>query len=135
MIKSPMNAIHNARNPNQGKHYKCLCVCSAGVLRSPTAAEVLSRDPWNFNTRAVGLLEDFALVPISTTLIQWADIIVVMEYSQKEFIEMNADEALHDDWGNKKKIYSLNIPDEFEFRDPELIRLIGERFNKVFIDS
>lgn len=134
MIKSPINALHNANNHFQGTHYKCLCVCSAGVLRSPTAAEVLSRDPWNFNTRAVGLFEEFALVPISTALIKWANVIVTMEHNQKEFIEANADNFLDDEWGNKKKIYSLNIPDEFEFRDPELIRLIGERFNEVFID-
>lgn len=52
--KFVMNRIANASNKFQGSYKRVLCVCSAGLLRSPTAALVLSKDPYNFNTRACG---------------------------------------------------------------------------------
>ena len=62
MIKrNQMGVIFNAY---QGKHKKVLTVCSAGCLRSPTAAHILSSDPWNFNTRAAGISLEYAIVPV-----------------------------------------------------------------------
>ena len=46
---SKMNRLANTQNKYQGKYKKVLCVCSAGLLRSPTAALVLSQEPFNFN--------------------------------------------------------------------------------------
>ena len=51
---SLMNRLGNSKNPYQGDFKKVLCVCSAGLLRSPTAAWVLSNAPFNFNTREIG---------------------------------------------------------------------------------
>ena len=56
-----MNRLANSSNRYQGEYKRVLCVCSAGLLRSPTAALVLSQEPYNFNTRAAGLDEAFAL--------------------------------------------------------------------------
>ena len=50
-----MNRIANSTNPFQKDYKRVLCVCSAGLLRSPTAAYVLSQAPYNYNTRAAGL--------------------------------------------------------------------------------
>lgn len=50
-------------NSAQGRFRKVLCVCSAGVLRSPTAAWVFSNAPFNCNTRSAGT-EDCALVRV-----------------------------------------------------------------------
>jgi len=58
------NRIHNSSNPYQGKFKRVLCVCSAGLLRSPTTAFVLSQEPYNYNTRAAGIVDDYALVPV-----------------------------------------------------------------------
>lgn len=108
------NRKHNSKNPYQGSDKKVLCVCSAGLLRSPTAANVIHRD-FCHNTRAAGLDSDFALIPVDDVLIHWADEIVCMNYEQKL--------KLMDMAGNKTVI-NLDIPDEYEFMNVELQNLI-----------
>ena len=61
---STMNRLANTHNPYQGDFKKVLCVCSAGLLRSPSTAFVLSQDPFNFNTIAAGINEDYALIVV-----------------------------------------------------------------------
>ena len=120
-----MNRIGNSKNEFQGKFKRVLCVCSAGLLRSPTAAFVLSQEPYNYNTRAAGLEELFALVVVDSVLLYWADEIVCMSQKQKEELEIRV------------KVLKLNIPvicldiiDGYAYRDPELIELIKERYNE-----
>ena len=57
-------------NIHQGKASRYLFVCSAGMLRSATAAKVAHS--LGYNARAVGS-EHYALIPISVNLIVWAD--------------------------------------------------------------
>jgi len=116
------NRIFNASNPYQrpDKHRRVLCVCSAGLLRSPTAAVVLASEPFNYNTRAAGITTEYALVPVDDVLLEWADEIVCMESWMAQELEGRTN----------KPIYSLNIPDNFEYRDPELMELIKERYLK-----
>ena len=113
----------NAKNEYQGKHKRVLCVCSAGLLRSPSAAVVLSQPPFNYNTRAAGINPDFALVIVDDYLIHWAD----------EIVCMNAEQAhkLKHDFDCDKTIVNLDIPDEFEYRDPKLMALIKERYEQA----
>jgi predicted protein tyrosine phosphatase len=87
MIKrNQLGVIFNAF---QGKHKKVLTVCSAGCLRSPTAAHILSGHPWNFNTRCAGTSSEYAIVPVTEALIVWADVILVMdEWQQRHINEM-----------------------------------------------
>ena len=79
MIIAKLNQLANVGNPFQGKAKKVLCVCSAGLLRSPTLANVLHRQ-FGFNTRAVGYCQEYALIPISQALIWWADEIVFVNH-------------------------------------------------------
>ena len=116
-----MNRLANCTNRYQGEYKRVLCVCSAGLLRSPTAAFVLSQEPYNFNTRAAGLNPEFALVPVDRVLLEWADEIVVMSAQQAEQIR-----AMLED---EKPIVVLRIPDNFRYRDPELIQLIRESYD------
>lgn len=51
MIKGKKNQLANVGNRFQTKTKKVLCVCSAGLLRSPTLANVLNLK-YGFNTRA-----------------------------------------------------------------------------------
>lgn len=110
-----LNRIHNCDNPYQGDYKKVLCVCSAGLLRSPTAALVLSAPPFNFNTRAAGLDESFALIPVDTVLLAWADEIVCMDKGQADRLRA---------MGFKKNILVLDIEDSYGYRDPQLIKKI-----------
>ncbi len=119
-----LNRIHNSSNPHQGDYKRVLCVCSAGLLRSPTAAWVLSQEPYGFNTRAAGIDFGHALVKVDTVLLSWADEIVVMNDQQGRQVEELGKNVL----GFKTKpLHILNIPDVYAYRHPELIRLIRER--------
>lgn len=124
-----MNRMANCRNPYQGEHKKVLCVCSAGLLRSPTTAMVLSKEPFNFNTRAVGLNEDYALIPIDDVLVRWADVIVCMEEKQAEAIKEMYPET--DTFPPSPSVICLDIPDNFPYRDPKLVELITERCQQM----
>lgn len=117
-----MNRLANATNLFQGKYKRVLCVCSAGLLRSPTAALVLSQEPYNYNTRATGLMKEFALVPVDQVLLHWADEIVCMNPEQAEELR----ERLETD----KPVIVLNIEDRYRYRDPELVEQIKAAYDK-----
>jgi predicted protein tyrosine phosphatase len=114
------NRIGNCHNQFQGKFKKVLCVCSAGLLRSPTAAVVLSQEPFNYNTRAAGMDKEFALIPVDEVLLEWADEIVCME--KVHLLQLKR--------MTKKPVICLEIEDSFEYRNPKLVELIQKKYNK-----
>ena len=126
MSKISMNRLANCTNPYQGDYKKVLCVCSAGLLRSPTAALVLSQKPYNFNTRAAGLQDDFALIPVDDVLLTWADELVCMDQFQKSALECQLLVK-----NMKKPVICLNIEDSYEYRDPKLIKEIKASYEKA----
>ena len=112
--------ILNCKNGYQGDHKKVLCVCSAGLLRSPTAAVVLSQEPFNFNTRAAGMEKIYALIPLDEVLIEWADEIVCMsEHMKSRLSDMTT-----------KPIINLEVPDIYNYRHPKLMQIIKENYLK-----
>lgn len=112
-----LNRMYTAKNPYQGNIKKVLCVCSAGLLRSPTAAWVLSQEPFNYNTRAAGT-EDYALIRVDSVLLHWADEIVCM--TQEQAIKVAR--------MTYKPVINLGIPDNYGYRDKELVELIKENY-------
>ena len=125
---SNMNRIANCHNKYQNVNKKVLCVCSAGLLRSPTAAVVLSNPPYNYNTRAVGCSIEYALIPVDEVLLEWADEIVCMEEEHMDSIYIKF--PLYEG-----PITVLDIPDRFEYRDEELMSLIKERYDESLEDD
>lgn len=121
-----MNRLANCHNRFQGEAKKVLCVCSAGLLRSPTAAWVLSNPPFNFNTRAVGCSEEYALIPVDDVLLTWADEIVAMEPWHRDVILTRLSKLKM-----TKPVRCLDIPDSFERMHPELIEAIKETYGRV----
>jgi predicted protein tyrosine phosphatase len=124
---STLNRIGNVSNRFQGQYKRVLCVCSAGMLRSPTAALVLSQDPYNFNTRAVGISREYALIPLESVHIHWADEIITLETSHTEIVQNLIDSIQLD---SAPRIIQLDIPDNFAYRDPTLIELIKNSYNE-----
>jgi len=113
------NRLHNCTNPNQGSYKKVLCVCSAGLLRSPTAANVLHTE-FGFNTRAVGVDKGHALIPLDSVHLAWADEVVCMEEEHTPFIHtLSTNDEIP-----LPKITVLNIPDMFGYMDKELQEMI-----------
>lgn len=60
-----------------------------------------------------------ATVPVSSDLVEWADVLVVMEKSHKNKLSKKFREHL-----KNKKIVVLGIPDEYDYMQPELVQLL-----------
>lgn len=116
---SNRNQLYNCRNPSQGDYKKVLCVCSAGLLRSPTAALVLSQAPFNFNTRAAGIEESYALIPVTEVLLYWSDEIVCMTTQHQQMIQRKLDQ-----YRLSRLVITLNIDDNYDYRQRELQQAI-----------
>lgn len=94
-----------------------LFVCSENRLRSPTGEEVFSSYE-GFKAIGCGTNSD-AETPISGDLIEWADIVFVMEKSHRNKVAKKFKDLLVG-----KKLVCLDIPDEYDRMDPVLIRLL-----------
>ena len=122
------NALGNAKNGFQTDAKRVLTVCSAGMLRSPTAANVLHKE-YGYNTRAVGMMPEYALVPMSEVLIYWADEIVFMEQWHMEKFQLEFD---YFGPANEKmetgKYQVLNITDDYDWNNETLQKAILETY-------
>jgi len=87
--------------------------------RSPTAERIYRDDP-RIEVRSVGVSEK-SRRRISADDLAWADLVMVMEQRYKSRIT----ETFHDR-ERLPPIVSLDIPDEYEYMDGELIKLIHE---------
>lgn len=138
-LKVSRNRLGVLFNGYQGNHKKILTVCSAGCLRSPTAAHILSAEPFNFNTRAAGISKEYAIVHADAGLIIWADEIVVMDEDHARYInelQHGIVQAYEDNLGvGYKKVHILDIEDEYSYRQPELIEIMTEKFFQIFKDD
>ena len=104
----------------QGTDKKVLFVCSAGLLRSATAARIYGR---KYNTRCAGTGMEYALIKLDMTLMDWADEIVFVHpwnYDQAGFY--------FDLIPYKDKIKILNIPDIYEHMDAALINELEQQY-------
>jgi predicted protein tyrosine phosphatase len=100
-----------------------LFVCSENRLRSPTGEEVFSRYE-GINAIGAGTNEDAETV-VSGDLIEWADIVFVMEQSHKNKVAKKFKDLL-----KGKKLVCLDISDNYERMDPALVRLLQNKVAK-----
>ena len=127
------NREYNVRNPHQGKSKKVLCVCSAGLLRSPTLANVLHRE-FGYNTRAVGVVSDYALIPLDRVQLLWADEVVFVEPRvHKEAKNL----CTNENWGELEDLVAqvtvLGVPDKYEFMSTELQKICLKQYNDALM--
>lgn len=99
---------------------RALFICSRNRLRSPTAEQVFARWP-GVETDSAGLASD-ASVPLSSEQIDWATIILVMEKSHRSRLAARFRRYL-----GGKRVVCLDIPDDYDYMQPELIRLLEAR--------
>ncbi len=97
-----------------------LFVCSQNRLRSPTAEQVFSSRP-DLEVASAGTNND-ADTPLTSELVMWADVIVVMEKTHRSKVQKRFRSAL-----GGKRLICLDILDEFEFMDPALVKLLQTR--------
>ena len=97
-----------------------LFICSQNELRSPTAEQLFSgrRD---VAVASAGLNHD-APQTVTPELLEWADVILVME--KAHLVRMRRRFRKH---LNRQRLVVLNIPDDYGYMDPALIELLEAR--------
>lgn len=96
---------------------RALFICSANRLRSPTAEQVFASWP-GVETDSAGL-SNGASQELSGEQLEWATIVFVMEKAHRSKLSKKFRKYL-----NGKRVICLDIPDEYDFMQPELVRLL-----------
>ena len=99
---------------------KVLFVCNQNQNRSKTAEE-LFKD--KFKTKSAGLYNE---KPVTEKQVSWADVIVVMEDSQRSEIAKRFPKLYM-----KKRILSLDIPDVYHYNQPELVNTLKSKISHL----
>jgi predicted protein tyrosine phosphatase len=94
-----------------------LFICSKNRWRSRTA-ETLFKSDSAHEFRSAGTEND-ARIKVNEKLINWADLIFVMEKRHKQRLQEKFDTLLRD-----KKIVILDIEDDYRYMDEELIETL-----------
>ena len=100
-----------------------LFVCSQNKLRSPTAEQIFADWP-GIAVSSAGT-NHHAENPLTDELVEWADAIFVMERAHVNKVRGKFRSAL-----GSTRIVCLDIPDEYEFMDPDLVRLLRARMQR-----
>jgi len=102
---------------------KYLFICSKNQWRSPTAEALFKNHPVH-SARSAGT-SNKARIKVNEKLINWADLIFVMEKKHKQMLVQQFQSATTD-----KQVIILDIKDRYRFGDAELIELLKEVLNE-----
>lgn len=97
-----------------------LFVCSQNRLRSPTAEHIFATYP-GIEVSSAGTNHD-AENPLTAELVDWADTIFVMERAHRNKLQKRFRSSI-----GPRRVICLDIPDDYEFMDPDLVRLLKVR--------
>ncbi len=95
---------------------KVLFVCSQNKWRSPTAEQIFAEYP-GLLCASAGLNHD-AENPLTPELVEWADLIFVMEREHKAKLSARYREHL-----SNTRVICLGISDRYRFMDPALVKI------------
>ena len=94
-----------------------LFICNRNQWRSPTAERIFANG-YGLHTRSAGTSRNAKhRISIKDTL--WAEQIFVMESRHKQQIKEQFSKQL-----SHKTVFVLDIPDDYHYMDPELIKLL-----------
>ncbi|MBI2650169.1 phosphotyrosine protein phosphatase [Candidatus Woesearchaeota archaeon] len=99
---------------------KVLFICNQNQNRSKTAEELFRN---KFKTKSAGLYNE---KPVTEKQISWADVIVVMEDSQRSEIAKRFPKLYM-----QKRILSLDIPDVYNYNQPELVNTLKSKISHL----
>jgi predicted protein tyrosine phosphatase len=100
-----------------------LFVCSANRLRSPTAEQAFSTWP-GIETDSAGISSGAEML-LSSEQVDWADVIFVMEKTHRSKLAHRFRAHL-----KGKRVICLDIPDDYGFMDPALVRMLEKRVGR-----
>ena len=97
-----------------------LFVCTANLQRSPTAEKMFQGWDDLWEARSAGIMPDQDGRPLTQELVDWADIIIVMEHLQALYIRARFRRTAG-------KIHVLGIADRYSRDDPELRHVLQKK--------
>jgi len=96
---------------------KVLFVCTANLQRSPTSENLFQGWKGIWGAKSAGIMPDPKGNLLTQELIDWADLIIVMEPIHSQYIHSHFQ-------CSPDKIRTLNIADIYFRDDPELISIL-----------
>ena len=99
---------------------RVLFVCEGNLHRSPTAEKLYASTP-GVETRSAGL-SPFARVQVTEELLEWADVVFVMERRLARMLKRR-----FEPWPAGKEVVCLEIPDDYQRMQVELLAVLTER--------
>ncbi len=99
---------------------KVLFVCNQNQNRSKTAEDIFKN---KFDTASAGLYNEN---PVTRDQLSWADLVVVMEDSQRSEIAKRFPKQYL-----QKRIVSLSIPDRYVYNQPELVKILKSKISSL----
>lgn len=99
---------------------KLLFICNQNQNRSKTAEKLFKG---KFQTKSAGL---FSSKSLTNKQLEWADSIIVMDQDQRREIAKRFPKQYM-----QKRILSLDIPDIYQYNQPELIKTLKLKFNQI----
>jgi predicted protein tyrosine phosphatase len=102
------------------KPKRVLFICEGNLHRSPTAEHLYSCTP-GVEARSAGL-SALARVQVTDDLLAWAEVVFVMDRRLRRLIRQRFPRSL-----KGKNLICLDVPDDFQFQQPELVALLTDR--------
>jgi predicted protein tyrosine phosphatase len=102
-----------------------LFICSRNKWRSKTAEDIF-KNVEGLNVRSAGTSSS-ARIKVNGKLVEWADLIFVMEKHHKQWLNQKYPASL-----NGKRIIVLDIPDKYQYMDAELVNMLKTAVEPYF---
>jgi predicted protein tyrosine phosphatase len=96
-----------------------LFICSRNQWRSPTAEQVW-RDHPGLSVKSAGTSRN-AKKSVTADMLKWADVVFTMEQKHKNRLVADFSRILE-----HKPIHVLDIPDDYQYMDPDLVSIVKE---------
>ena len=118
--RDPIDGMSRREPPcPAGERLNVLFVCSRNQWRSPTGEQVWRRHS-GVNARSAGTSASARRV-VGADDLRWADVVLVMEDKHKSRLLADCRALLL-----HKPLHVLDIPDDYNYMDPDLVELLGE---------
>ncbi|MBE0640017.1 MAG: protein tyrosine phosphatase [Bacteroidales bacterium] len=105
---------------------KLLFVCTVNRMRSATAHKIYETDP-RFEVKSAGT-EKSASTVLTEELLNWAESVIVMEKHHRNHIRKHFPDIY-----KNKRIVCLYIPDDYDYMQTELISILKDKMEDVFL--
>lgn len=106
-----------------GAPVRVLFLCSLNRWRSPTAEQIFAEHT-GLECSSAGLNKG-ADNPLTPDLVEWADLIFVMERAHKTKLSSGFQGQL-----KGKRVICLGIPDKYPYMDPALVQLLRSKVTR-----